>query len=147
MNEMAHTYALQLVHCVFSTKNRSAMIADPPRLWTYMRAIARNIGVNIAAIGGTENHVHILVKIPPVNRTAEVVRALKANSSRWMNEIGHGFAWQDGYAAISVSPSQIPTVVRYIENQAQHHRGRSFEQEYETLLQKSGVSFDRNYLF
>jgi putative transposase len=64
-----------------------------------------------------------------------------------MNETGMRFAWQDGYAAISVSPSQIPVVVRYIEHQAEHHRTRSFEDEYEMLLQKSGVSFDRNYLF
>ncbi len=144
---MAHTYTLQLVHCVFSTKGRSTLIADPPRLWTYMRAIARNCRVNVAAIGGTDNHVHLLIKIPPTDRTADVIRTLKCNSSRWMNEIGHGFAWQDGYAAISVSPSQIPTVVHYIEHQSEHHRTRSFEQEYRTLLQKSGVSFDPNQLF
>jgi len=112
-----------------------------------MRAIARNCGINVAAIGGTDNHVHILLTIPPVHRTADIVRTLKANSSRWMNEIGHGFAWQDGYAAISVSPSQIPAVVRYIENQPEHHRTRSFEQEYVALLEKSGVTFDPGQLF
>ncbi len=144
---MAHTYALQFIHCVFSTKNRSATINDPPRLWTYLRAIARNCGVNITAIGGTANHVHLLVMIPAKTCTADVVRTLKANSSRWMNEIGPGFAWQDGYAAISVSPSQIPVVVHYIEHQPEHHRSRSFETEYETLLHKSGVSFDPTRLF
>lgn len=144
---MPHTYTLQLVHCVFSTKRRSGLIADPPRMWTYMRAIARNCGINVTAIGGTANHVHILRTIPPMTRTGDVMRTLKANSSRWMNEIGRGFAWQDGYAAISVSPSQIPAVVRYIEHQAEHHRSRSFEQEYVMLLQKSGVAFDANQLF
>jgi putative transposase len=144
---MAHTYTLQLIHCVFSTKRRSALIADPPRLWTYMRAIARNCGINVIAIGGTANHVHILFVIPAVTRTADLVRTLKANSSRWMNEIAHGFAWQDGYAAISVSPSQIPAVARYIDNQAEHHRDRSFEQEYVALLQKSGVAFEPDHLF
>ena len=139
---MSHTYTLQLVHCVFSTKQRSPLIADPPRLWTYMRAIARNCQVNVIAIGGTTNHVHLLLKTPPMARTADVIRTLKANSSRWMNEIGNRFAWQDGYAAISVSPSQIPAVVRYIENQAERHCARSFEQEYLTLLEKSGVPFD-----
>src|SRR5579864_8253888 len=108
---MAHTYTMQLVHCVFSTKQRSALITDPPRLWTYMRAIARNCGIDIAAIGGTNNHVHLLMKVPATDRTADIVRKLKCNSSRWMNEIGKGFAWQDGYAAISVSPSQIAAVV------------------------------------
>jgi REP element-mobilizing transposase RayT len=144
---MAHTYTVQLIHCVFSTKHRSALIADPPRLWTYMRAIARNCGINVIAIGGTANHVHILLTLPAVTRTSDIVRTLKANSSRWMNEIGHSFAWQDGYAAISVSPSQVPAVVRYIESQAEHHRIRSFEQEYALLLQKSGVAFDANQLF
>jgi len=112
-----------------------------------MRAIARNCGINVAAIGGTDNHVHLLMTLPPSNSTADIVRTLKCNSSRWMNEIGHGFAWQDGYAAISVSPSQIPAVVRYIETQAEHHRARTFEQEYESLLRRSGVSFDSNQLF
>jgi putative transposase len=144
---MPHTYTLQLIHCVFSTKQRSPLITDPPRLWTYMRAIARNCDVNVIAIGGTTNHVHLLLKVPPTNRTADVVRTLKANTSRWMNEIGHGFAWQDGYAAISVSPSQIRAVVRYIENQGHHHRARSFEQEYVALLQKSGINFDANQAF
>ncbi len=144
---MPHTYAIQLVHCVFSTKQRSALITDPSRLWTYMRAVARNCDVNVMAIGGTVNHVHLLLKIPPTNRTADIVRTLKANTSRWMNEIGHGFAWQDGYAAISVSPSQIPAVVRYIENQAEHHRDRSFEQEYIALLEKSGVPLNLDQVF
>jgi len=144
---MPHTYTIQLVHCVFSTKQRSALITDPSRLWTYMRAIARNCDVNVIAIGGTANHVHLLLKIPPTARTADIVRTLKANTSRWMNEIGHGFAWQDGYAAISVSPSQISAVVRYIENQAEHHRSRSFEQEYFALLEKSGVPFNLDQVF
>jgi putative transposase len=146
-NEMPHTYTLQLIHCVFSTKGRSALIADPPRLWTYMRAIGRNCGVNIAAIGGTNNHVHLLMTIPATSRTADIVRTLKANSSRWMNEIGHKFAWQDGYAAISVSPSQIPAVARYIDNQTEHHRTRSFEHEYVALLEKSGGAFDVDQVF
>ncbi len=146
-DRVAHTYAVQYIHCVFSTKGRATLIAEPPRLWAYMRAVARNCKVNVAAIGGTGNHVHLLMTIPPTAQTADIVRTLKANTSRWMNEIGNGFAWQDGYAAISVSPSQVPAVVQYIANQAEHHGRRTFEQEYETLLRKSGVPFDRDYLF
>ena len=144
---MPHTYTLQLVHCVFSTKERCNLIHDPPRLWTFMRAIGRNCGVNVPALGGTSNHVHLLMTVPAMSRTADVVRTLKANSSRWMNEIGHGFAWQDGYAAISVSPSQVPAVVRYIEHQAEHHGTHAFEEEYVSLLQKSGITFDPSELF
>jgi len=147
MMAMAHTYTRQLIHCVFSTKGRASLITDPARLWIYVRAIARNCEVNILAIGGTSNHVHILLAIPAIARTADIVRTLKANSSRWMNEIGHGFAWQDGYAAISVSPSQMPAVARYIADQAEHHRTRSFEQEYAALLEKSGIAFVPDQLF
>ena len=144
---MAHTYAIQLVHCVFSTKGRCSLIPDPPRMWAYVRAIGHNLNVDIPAIGGTNNHLHILLKVPSTERTADIVRKLKCNSSRWMNEIGSGFGWQDGYAAISVSPSQGSAVVHYIENQREHHREFNFEQEYETLLRKSGVAFDPNELF
>lgn len=146
-DEMPHTYALQLIHCVFSTKAREGLITDPPRLWTYIRAVARNSGIDIQAIGGTNNHIHLLIKVRPTSNTADVIRILKANTSRWMNEIGRGFAWQDGYAAVSVSPSQIPTVVEYIENQLEHHRTRSFENEYVGLLQKSGIVFERHQVF
>jgi putative transposase len=144
---MAHTYALQLIHCVFSTKHRQPLIPDPPRLWIYMRAIARNIGVNVRAIGGTQTHVHILLTVPAKSNTADIVRTLKASSSKWMREIGHNFVWQDGYAAISVSPSQAPTVVHYIDNQAEHHSKYTFEQEYTSLLAKSGIVFDDKEVF
>lgn len=144
---MAHTYTWQWIHCVFSTKERCALIADPPRLWDYMRAIGRNCDVNMAAIGGTNNHVHMLIKVPATNRTADVIRTLKANSSRWMNEIGRGFGWQDGYAAISVSPSQIAKVASYIEHQPEHHRTRTFEEEYVAMLRKSGIAFDVDQVF
>jgi REP element-mobilizing transposase RayT len=143
---VAHTYTVQFVHCVFGTKGRRASIHDPQRLWTYMRAIARNCDINVAAIGGTGDHVHLLIKLPPTICTADVIRTLKANSSRWMNEIGTGFAWQEGYASISVSPSQIPVLVRYIDRQAEHHRKRPFKSEYEALLRKSGVVFDPSEL-
>src|ERR1700689_3685177 len=108
---MAHTYSLQFIHCVFSTKERMSLITEPSRLWDYMRAICRNCGVNLLAIGGTATHVHLLISVPARLNTSDVVRTLKANSSRWMREIGNKFAWQDGYAAISVSPSQVPKVM------------------------------------
>ena len=116
-------------------------------MWTYLRAIARNIGINVTAVGGTATHVHILMTIPTRSKTADVVRTLKANSSRWMKEIGRTFAWQDGYTAISVSPSQIPKVVHYIQTQPEHHRKRTFEEEYTSLFVKSGVVFDPQDLF
>jgi REP element-mobilizing transposase RayT len=111
-----------------------------------MRGIARNCSFDIWAVGGTVNHVHILLSIPPGRNLAEVARDLKANSSRHMNERKGGFAWQDGYGAISVSPSQVKAVRAYIANQEEHHRKRSFDEEYLALLNKAGMSYDRDHV-
>ena len=98
------------------------------------------------AAGGTQNHVHLLPRLPPVRPVSESMRDLKANSSRYRNETSGRFAWQDGYAAISVSPSQAPMVRPYIENQERHHALRNFEEELVALLDKSGVAYEREYL-
>jgi REP-associated tyrosine transposase len=144
---MADTYTKILVHCVFSTKNRTPRISEPEKLWTYLRGIARNDGTDILAIGGTANHVHLLVALPSSVTIAHLMRDLKANSSRHINEKQCGFAWQDGYAAISVSPSQVDAVRHYIETQESHHAKWSFESEYITLLDKSGVPRSAEYTF
>jgi len=142
---MADTYTRILVHCVFSTKNRLPLIAEPEKLWSYLRGIARNRGVDSLAIGGTSNHVHILLALPSRLTMAQLMRDLKANSSRYLNEKQPKFAWQDGYAAISVSPSQVETVCRYITEQTAHHAKRSFESEYVGILDKSGIQRSPEY--
>jgi putative transposase len=143
---VAHTYTLNLLHVVFSTKNRAPLICNLHRLINDLRGVARNKGIDVLAAGGTQNHVHLLLRLPPVRPVSESMRDLKANSSRYMNETLGRFAWQDGYAAISVSPSQVPTVRAYIENQERHHARRSFEQELVALLEKSGVEYERKHL-
>jgi len=143
---MGRTYTVNLVHCVFSTKQRQPLIVAPEKLWNYLRGIGRNIGVNVVAAGGTTNHVHLLLAIPPTSTVATVMRDLKANSSRHLNEQQRGFAWQDGYGAISVSPSQLRPVVTYIEHQDEHHHTRRFEEEYVTILDRSGVQYDPLHL-
>jgi putative transposase len=143
---MADTYIKILVHCVFSTKGRRPQILEPEKLWSYLRGIARNRGVDTLAIGGTANHVHILLALPSSLTVAQMMRDLKANSSRHLNEQMNGFAWQDGYAAISVSPSQVDVVRRYIEQQEGHHAGRTFEDEYIAMLDKSGLPHSPNYV-
>jgi REP element-mobilizing transposase RayT len=92
---MADTYIKILVHCVFSTKERRPQILEPQKLWSYLRGIARNRGVDTLAIGGTANHVHILLALPSSLTVAQMMRDLKANSSRHLNEHMRGFAWQD----------------------------------------------------
>ncbi|KAA6461951.1 transposase [Acidobacteria bacterium AB60] len=143
---MAHTYATNFIHCVFSTKDRRPLI--PPsrinELHAYLGGIARGEGLTLIAVGGTENHLHLLIALPASRTLAQAVQKLKGNSSRWM---GEGFCWQEGYGAFSVSPSQIPVVERYIRNQEEHHRKRNFEQEFVTLLRNCGIQYDQNHVF
>ena len=111
------------------------------RRWRATRKIA------LLAAGGTENHVHLLLAVQPVLPLATALRELKAHSSRWMREHGQRFAWQEGYGAFSVSQSQRQVVMDYIAAQETHHAKWSFEQEFMTLLRKSGVEYDARFVF
>jgi len=146
---MSHTYAQNVVHVVFSTKYRRKIIAKEfqSRMWAYVAGICKNIEVFVHAVDGMEDHIHLLVQIPPTLSLAKAVLSIKSNSSRWANEQGQGFAWQQGYAAFSVSASRIPEVVRYVQNQESHHRRMSFEEELIALLRKHGVEYDPNFVF
>ena len=141
---MSHTYCAQFVHIVFSTKERRDLIPVglQPRLISYLSGIARKLGLDSLAIGGTQNHLHLLLGIRPSSRLSESVQKLKANSSRWLGEQGVQFEWQHGYGAFSVSPSMIQIVTDYIEHQREHHAKRTFDEEFLTLLRKAGVKFD-----
>jgi putative transposase len=97
------------------------------------------------ATNGMADHAHVLFHLPPNITLAKAVSALKANSSRWLNERKIKFAWQEGYAAFSVSASNLPVVAKYIRNQREHHKKISFETEFITLLKKHGVAFDPKY--
>jgi putative transposase len=143
---MAHTYANNFVHCVFSTKDRRALIpADRTvELYAYLGGIARGEGFSLIAAGGTANHIHLLFILPATYSLSGAVQKLKGSSSRWM---GRGFSWQEGYGAFSVSASQVPVVKRYIENQEEHHRKRDFEEEFVVLLRHCGIEYDERYVF
>lgn len=142
---VSHTYTLNLLHVVFSTKNRAPLIRNLEPLIKNLRGIARNKNIDVLAAGGTQNHMHLLLRIPPVRSVSESIRDLKANSSRYMSETSGHFAWQDGYAAISVSPSQVDAVRAYIDGQEQHHAKRTYEQEITVLLEKSGIPYEREH--
>jgi putative transposase len=141
-----HTYTLNLLHVVFSTKSRAPLIRNVESLIKNLRGIARNKNIDVLAAGGTQDDVHLLLRIPPARPLSEAIRDLKANSSRYMRETSGHFAWQDGYAAISVSPSQVNAVRAYIHNQGRHHARCTYEQEIMTLLDRSGVSYEREHL-
>ena len=146
---MSHAYARNHLHIIFGTRGRRASIkpAVQENLWAYTRGIARNYKMDLEAIGGTENHVHLLIVLPPKLSLSAAIRAIKANSSKWMNENGHLFAWQEGYAAFSVSASLVGTVSEYIRKQPEHHKKMSFEQEFLALLKKHGIAADPAQVF
>jgi putative transposase len=146
---MSHTYAQNVIHVVFSTKDRRKSIsaAFQPKVWAYCAGICKKQGIFVHAIGGMEDHAHFLIQVPPVMPLAKAVATIKSNSSRWANEQGHGLAWQQGYAAFSVSSSIMPLVVRYIQNQVAHHKKMGFDEEFLALLSKHGVEFDPKFVF
>jgi putative transposase len=143
---MAHTFATNFIHCVFSTKDRKPLISPErqPPLYAYFGGIAKSEGFSLIQAGGTANHVHLLLLLPPNHPLAQAVQKLKGGSSHWM---GPDFAWQQGYGAFSVSPSQIPIVKRYIQDQEIHHRKRDFDAEFLALLRHCGVDYDARYVF
>jgi len=144
---MSHTYTSAWFHVVFATKGREPSIPDPPKLWAYLAGIARNLHFDSVVVGGTENHVHTLVRLPSDVSIAEAVKKLKANSSRWLRQSEKWSGWQEGYGAFSVSASNRDAVRRYIHNQPEHHHHQSFEDEFRAMVERSGAKFDVSKIF
>jgi REP-associated tyrosine transposase len=146
---VSHTYAQNVVHVVFSTKERHKSIAQEfqPKLWAYITGICKNLEIYLHAIGGVEDHAHLLIQVPPTLSLAKAVATIKSNSSRWASEGGQRLRWQQGYGAFSVSASVVPSVVQYIRDQKEHHKRMSFDAEFLALLKKHGVDYDPKYVF
>jgi REP element-mobilizing transposase RayT len=114
------------------------------RLWPYLGGIARQNEIKTLAIGGTSDHVHVLLSLPATSSIAKAMQLLKGNSSKWIRETFpkmHFFAWQEGYGAFSVGVSAVDATMAYIRNQAEHHRTRSFREEYQAMLKKHGFAY------
>jgi putative transposase len=109
----------------------------PERLWSFLGGIARKNGFKAIAIGGTENHVHALLSLPATMPLSKAVQLINGASSKWMNDLGHNFAWQEGYGAFTVGVSGQADTIRYINAQQEHHRKRSFEEEFVALKKSS----------
>jgi len=136
---MSNTYTALYAHIVFSTKNRQRTIIPivKTRLHSYLGGISRNLGATALAIGGVEDHVHLLLRYPSRIPLSDLVCRIKANSTKWLHETfpdRSRFAWQNGYSAFSVSDSRVAAVVRYIAHQDEHHRRVSFPAEIEHLI-------------
>ena len=149
---MPHSYVSNLMHCVFSTKERLPLITPEleSRLWPYLGGIARENGMKAIALGGTVDHVHALLSLPGTMSFAKAVQLIKGGSSKWVHDTFREyrkFGWQEGYGAFSVSRSQMDKTVAYIQRQKEHHRKRDFQDEFIDLLDRHGIEYDRRYVF
>jgi REP element-mobilizing transposase RayT len=148
-----HSIISNHLHVVFATAERRALIPDElkTRLWPYIGGVTKRVGAKALAVGGTSDHVHILLSVPGSLTTSEVIQKIKANSSRWISEEGRIplFAWQRGYGAFSVGMSGVPGTIAYILGQAEHHRSRNFRAEWEQILRQhhieSAVASSRDF--
>jgi putative transposase len=146
---MSHTYVSELIHIIFSTKGRLNTIPSEiqQRLWSFLGGIARKNDFKTLAVGGTENHIHILLSLPATMPVAKAAQLLQGGSSKWLNEtIKPRFEWQEGYGAFSVSISQQAQTIAYINSQADHHRKRNFEEEFVTFLKRHNIDYDPRYV-
>jgi putative transposase len=149
---MSHSYVNDLMHCTFGTKERFPSIDAEleSRLWPYIGGIARENKMRALAIGGTADHVHALLSLPATMSFAKAVQLIKGGSSKWIHDTlpkYKKFEWQEGYGAFSVSASQASRTIAYINNQKEHHRKRTFQEEFLALLDKHSVKYDRRYVF
>lgn len=120
------------------------------RLWAYMGGIARENHMKALSIGGTEDHVHILLSLPATLPVAKAVQLIKGGASKWTHDTYEelqGFAWQEGYGAFSVNVSLLEETIRYIEDQAEHHKRKTFQEEYIEFLNRHGLEYDKRYVF
>jgi len=147
---MPSTYLSLHYHLVFGTKNREAFIAPEwrARFHDYLGGTVRGLGGFPEGVGGVADHVHLLVGLKATHCLADVLRELKKASSAWVHdEIGlSAFAWQEGYAAFTVSATARAAVRHYIANQEEHHRVKSFREELVEMLDKAGIEYDAKYL-
>ena len=145
---MGSTLTNLLYHIVFSTQDRRpSLTADlRPDLYAYLGGILRNHGCTLLATGGTVDHVHLLARVPPSVALSDVMREVKASSSKWLGE-RTAFAWQRGYAAFSVSQSAADDVAAYINGQEERHTRMPYDSELIRLLELHKVEFDPQYLW
>jgi REP element-mobilizing transposase RayT len=149
---MANTFTCLHYHVIFSTKNREPWISRDieERLWRFLGGIARENGMKALQIGGMPDHVHLALALPPTQTVSKALQLLKGGSSKWIKDALpdlRGFAWQDGYAAFCVSKSNLPEVIAYIQNQREHHRTKSFHDEFLSFLKRHEIEFDERYLW
>lgn len=149
---MANTYSQINIHCVFAVKGRENVITKEFRddLYKYMSGTLKNDNAYPLAVGGWLDHVHVFFELHPDSKISDLMRMLKSTSSKWINDnklVKGQFQWQAGYGAFSYSRSQRTDVINYIMTQEEHHRTKTFREEYLDMLNKYGIEFKNEYLF
>lgn len=149
---MPQSLSRVILHIIFSTKDREPWLdADVrPRMHAYLATIGRNLGAEAFRVGGAADHVHLVATLPRTLSQAKFVEEVKKLSSKWIKGLApkyQGFYWQRGYGAFSVSPSQLDALLEYVTTQEEHHRGRSFQEEYSEFLHRHSVDFDERYVW
>ena len=141
-----------IIHIVFSTKYRTPWLVKPvrERAHAYLASIARDVDCECYRAGGVEDHVHLAVRLSRTITIAQLVEAVKTGTSKWMKTQGEefkDFAWQRGYSAFSVYFREVDRLLNYIDGQQEHHRKRSFQEEYRELLREHQIDFDERYVW
>ena len=147
---MPRTYTNLLYHIVFSTKERYPFIRPEfrDRLYEYIGGTTRGLKGICLEIGGVDDHIHMITKLPPTRDVWEFLEKLKPSVTNWARPIIHPkFEWQNGFGAFSIGESQIPAVRRYIQSQEEHHKKISFEDEFKKMLRQANVEFDERFLW
>ncbi len=149
---MPNTYSQIYLHFVFAVQNRISLINErwQDELFKYMSTIVANNGHKILSINGMPDHVHALISMNPKQAPSDLMYDVKRSSSLWINKqkfVLGKFSWQEGFGVFSYGKSQISNVSQYIENQKEHHRKRSFIDEYKALLEVFGIEYDDRYIY
>jgi REP element-mobilizing transposase RayT len=146
-----HSFVSCQIHCVWSTKKRAPFLDSDlrERLWPYLGGIARENQIKAIAVGGVTDHVHILISLPGTISVSKAIQLLKGNSSKWIHETFpklNSFGWQEGYGAFSIGVSGIEATISYIRNQEEHHRKRTFREEFVMMIRKHGLEYEERML-
>lgn len=149
---MPQSLSYLLTHIVFSTKDRAPVLDATvrPALHAYLATVARNVECECFRVGGVADHVHLAVRLSRTITMAQLIEELKTSSSKWLKTQSPAlaaFAWQRGYGAFSVGPSDLNALLHYIDTQEEHHKTRTFQDEYRAFLKKYGIEYDERYVW
>jgi putative transposase len=149
---MANTYTQIHIQVVFTVRDKECIISNTWKneLFKYITGIVQNNGHKLLAINGMTDHLHILFGLRPKQSLSDLLQDIKGGSSKWINEkkfVRGRFSWQEGYGAFSYSYKDIQKVINYINDQEEHHKGKSFLEEYNAYLKDNDIDFDEKYIF